>query len=164
MLGDMHTILCPTALGPRWEQVFHFAMKMARCFDAEVVVVHAVEPLSPTAKVWVDQMIAEGTVDAIRTEGIAKLRQELRQRVERVCREELTSDPEALKRVSEIRIEESFPAELILNEAERVSADVIVMGSHEHSVLGEILGSVAHKVIHRSSVPVVLFPLKGSEE
>ncbi len=45
-------------------------------------------------------------------------------------------------------------------EAEAVNADVIVMGTHSHSTLGEVfLGSVSRKVMHKSKIPVLLVPV-----
>jgi nucleotide-binding universal stress UspA family protein len=49
------------------------------------------------------------------------------------------------------------PAKIIMNYASEKKADEIVMGSHGRGVLsGAVLGSVAQKVVHLSSVPVVL--------
>lgn len=48
------TILCPSALGPRREKVFGYAMYVARCHGANVIVAYGVEPLSQNARTWVD--------------------------------------------------------------------------------------------------------------
>ena len=49
------------------------------------------------------------------------------------------------------------PAKIIMNYASEKKADEIVMGSHGRGALsGAVLGSVAQKVVHLSSVPVVL--------
>lgn len=54
---------------------------------------------------------------------------------------------------------EGDPAKLILDRAKEVDADIIVMGSRGHSVIDELLlGSVAHKVTVKTSIPVVLVP------
>lgn len=47
----------------------------------------------------------------------------------------------------------------ILHEADRVDADLIIMGSHGHTSLYHLLvGSVSEGVIHKSSRPVLLVP------
>jgi nucleotide-binding universal stress UspA family protein len=49
------------------------------------------------------------------------------------------------------------PAKIIMDYAKERKADEIVMGSHGRGALsGAVLGSVAQKVVHLSSVPVVL--------
>jgi nucleotide-binding universal stress UspA family protein len=50
-----------------------------------------------------------------------------------------------------------YAAREIINDAEEVDADVIVMGSRGRSDLaGLLLGSTAHKVIHLSDRPVLV--------
>lgn len=49
--------------------------------------------------------------------------------------------------------------ETILHEAERVGADLIVLGSHGHGALHRaLLGSVSEGVLHRAACPVVIVP------
>lgn len=50
-----------------------------------------------------------------------------------------------------------FPADGIVREAESRKAEIIIMGTRGHGVLGGFaLGSVAMRVVHASSVPVFL--------
>ncbi len=49
-------------------------------------------------------------------------------------------------------------AEVILNAAERLRADLLVVGSHRSNWLENVLGSTASKLLHRASVPVVVVP------
>ncbi len=50
-----------------------------------------------------------------------------------------------------------FAAREIVNDAEEIGADVIVLGSRGHGDLaGLLLGSTAHKVIHLSHHPVLI--------
>lgn len=49
--------------------------------------------------------------------------------------------------------------ETILHEAERVGADLIVLGSHGHGALRRaLLGSISEGVLHRATCPVVIVP------
>ena len=62
--------------------------------------------------------------------------------------------------IADIQIIEGSPARSILEEAQRVNADMIVLGSHGHSAIGEVmLGSVAHKIAMKATVPVLLVPI-----
>ena len=51
------------------------------------------------------------------------------------------------------------PVSHIAAEAERVDADYIVMGSHGHTALYELLvGSTTHGILKRATCPVVIVP------
>ena len=53
--------------------------------------------------------------------------------------------------------------ETILHEADRLQADVIVLGSHGHGALHRaLLGSVSEGVLHRAACPVVLIPSRAA--
>ena len=50
----------------------------------------------------------------------------------------------------------------IMEEVERFSADMIVMGTHGHTAVYEALvGSVTHAVLRRATVPVLLVPVRN---
>ena len=52
-------------------------------------------------------------------------------------------------------------APCILREAERLGADLIVIGTHGRGAMFElIVGSVAHAVVRDTSIPVLLVPLR----
>ena len=52
-------------------------------------------------------------------------------------------------------------AKLILEEAERLEAEVIIMGSHGHGALYDlIVGSVTEGVLRKAKCPVLVLPSK----
>ncbi|MEG9326705.1 universal stress protein [Salinimicrobium catena] len=56
---------------------------------------------------------------------------------------------------------EGDTAGAILEYAEEWNADLIVMGTHSHSVLEKLLmGTVAEKVLEKTKVPVYMVPVK----
>ncbi len=157
MLPEIRTILYATDLSEHAVLAFRYALSLAQRYDARIVVVHAVEPLSPMTKSMVEVYLTPETRERLEREGRERLMERLRERLELFCQEELCTDPQGRDRVRDIRLVEGRPAEVILDEAERVRADLIVMGSHGHSAVGEILlGSTAHRVTQRARVPVLL--------
>ena len=53
----------------------------------------------------------------------------------------------------------------ILDTATEMNVDIIVMGTHSRHGLDKILmGSVAEKVLHKSSIPLFIIPTKDYEE
>jgi nucleotide-binding universal stress UspA family protein len=65
---------------------------------------------------------------------------------------------------SSVEVEELIvplrPVESLLEAAEQREALAIVVGGNgERPIMGAILGSVPHKLLHRSSVPVLVVPI-----
>ena len=56
------------------------------------------------------------------------------------------------------------PAEGLVSAAEEHDATLIVIGTHgEHPLAGAILGSVPHKLLHISPVPVLVVPSRHAD-
>jgi universal stress protein A len=56
---------------------------------------------------------------------------------------------------------EGNPGDEIVDYAAKIGADLIVMGSHGRTGLGRLLlGSVAEKVLHRATCPVLVVPIR----
>lgn len=161
MLPEVKTILYATDLGNNAGRVFRWAMGLAHKYGAKIVIVHALEPMSPYTKSLVDMYLTEGTSKGLEAEGKQRIIDEVRRRLERFCAQEVCTAPGGDDLVAAIVIEEGRPVEVILDEAKRRSADLIVMGSHGHGAMGEIfLGGTAHRVMQRANVPVLLVRMK----
>jgi len=64
----------------------------------------------------------------------------------------------------EVELVPERPAEGLVHVAERLGASMIVVGTHgEHPITGAILGSVPHKLLHISPVPVLVVPEQSGE-
>ncbi len=62
-------------------------------------------------------------------------------------------------------IKEGDFGEAILSAATEVNADIIVMGSHtRHGLDKMLLGSVAENVLHKTTIPLFIIPVKKMEE
>ena len=75
-----------------------------------------------------------------------------RQYLERLCRE-LSAEGFCVAAT----LAQGEPADEILKLAERLGCDLIAMSTHGHGFLADIiLGSVAERVRHRTSIPVLM--------
>jgi nucleotide-binding universal stress UspA family protein len=64
----------------------------------------------------------------------------------------------------EVELVPERPAEGLVSVAERHDASVIVVGTNgEHPIKGVVLGSVPHKLLHISPVPVLVVPKPEAE-
>lgn len=157
MLPTIQRILYATDLTEDAPYVFRYALSIARKHGSSITILHVQEPLSPFAQSLVELHIAHQHSEEMHAEAREKIRTTIEQRLAELCDVEncLSSDGENL--VTDIQVLEGQPAETILTAAHRADADLIVMGSHRHSVLGEaLLGSTANKVLHRSLIPILL--------
>jgi nucleotide-binding universal stress UspA family protein len=113
---------------------------------------------------------------AVNLQGYDEFRQALmdagRQAVER-CRTLLPTETPSIRTLCEVQ----HPAAFILDSAAAVKADLIVMGTHDHSRMTEVFaGSVSHRILLHATVPTlivkgkarpvtrVLMAVEGSED
>ncbi len=163
MLPNIRTILYATDLEAHARPVFRYAVSLAERYGAKIVLLHALEPLNPTAVNLVNNVLPEGTAESIRQHGIDQLRSTIEQRLRDFCKQELGMEPQDCRVVEDSRVREGFPAKVILAQAAETNADIIVMGTHGRAGVGELLlGSVARKVMHHSTIPVLMIPLQNS--
>ena len=158
----IRTILYATDLGPHGAEIFNHAFSLAKQYGAKIHVVHALEPMSDYAQSLVETMVPPDALKTLHQEGFEQVNREMHRRLEKFCADHL--HPEAHTVVTEMRAVEGQPAQVILDEAKRVGADLIVLGSHGQTTLGEIfMGSVAHKVLMKArspKIPVFLVPIE----
>jgi nucleotide-binding universal stress UspA family protein len=93
---------------------------------------------------------------AVNLQGYDEFRQALmdagRQAVER-CRTLLPAETPSIRTMCEVQ----HPAAFILDSAAAVKADLIAMGTHDHSQVTEVLaGSVSHRILLHATVPTLI--------
>lgn len=93
---------------------------------------------------------------AINLQGYDEFRQALmdagRQAIER-CRTLLPAETPSIRTMCEVQ----HPAAFILDSAAAVKADLIAMGTHDHSRVTEVFaGSVSHRILLHATVPTLI--------
>ncbi len=93
---------------------------------------------------------------AVNLQGYDDFRQALidagRQAIER-CRTLLSAETPSIRTLCEVQ----HPAAFILDSATAVKADLIAMGTHDHSRLTEVFaGSVSHRILLHATVPTLI--------
>jgi nucleotide-binding universal stress UspA family protein len=157
MLPKIETILYATGLGPRAPYVFRYALALARQHGARIVAIHGMEPLSDFGQSLVAQYISHDESEEMHNKARETVKAQLKGRLEQLCAKECSGAPECQNAVSAIRVIEGHPAQVILDAAREYSADLIVMGSQRHTLVGEvILGSTTRKVLHNADQPVLV--------
>ncbi len=155
MLPEIKTILYATDLSAGSSHVFRYALSLARRYQAQVSILHVVEPLSPFAQSLVELHVSHQASETQHAEIRNQLLNTLKERLHTFCEKEACAAEENL--VADIHVLEGLPAPTIIKQANACQADMIVMGTHQHSAIGEaLLGTTAHKVLHSCSLPTLL--------
>lgn len=142
----MRHILVPIDFSRVTSAVIDQAAALAERFDAEIALLHVAAP-DP------DFVGYDAGPETVREHVAADLRSEHR---------ELQSIAETLRarglRAHAVTVQGST-VEAILERAERIRADLIVIGSHGHgAIYRALVGSVSEGVIRASRCPVLLVP------
>jgi nucleotide-binding universal stress UspA family protein len=166
MLPKIKTILYATGLGPGAPFVFRYALALARQHQANIVAVHAMEPLTPFGQSLVEQYIPHDTSEEMHEKARETVKTQLRQKLEQLCASECNGATDCQNLVTAIRVVEGYPAQVILDIAGECSVDLIIMGAHHHTRVSEvILGSTTRKVLHTAEQPVFVVKIpKGQSE
>lgn len=160
-MTPINSILYATDLGKHTRPAFRMAVSLAKQTNAKVHFLYVIEPMNPNTASMVNSYLAEGTVEELYQRSIADLQNKVKDRIDKFCLEELDgAEFPGGKPVADIIA--GSPAATIIKIAEERNVDLIVMGSHAHSMLNNLfIGSVADKVVNRSTKPVLLVPLKN---
>lgn len=131
------TILFPTDFSATSAFAFRMACALARDYGSRIVLLHVAEP--PYAISEIGPLVMPIDIDRITLE--AKMRQ---------------IRPEYPQVVLDYRLAQGSPPEEIINAAQDIGADVIVLGTHGRRGLSRLLmGSVAELVLRGASCPVI---------
>lgn len=136
------TILVPTDFSEGSEAALLYAIALAEKLGAELHVVHGFEfPLVgfPDGVLTISAEIGSRIVDAAQT-----------------ALDALAAKHAARKADIHYFLKEGDPREVVLGAAEKVSADLIVMGTHgRRGIARALVGSVAESVVRTATVPVL---------
>lgn len=128
--------------------------------ESQITYLHVIESQSGTTRSVLSNMMEQEEIDEMLKKGVEALSVKIRERIERFCADELEEHEVLSLKNIDARVEEGTPWRKILEVADQIDADVIVMGTRKHSALGQMLmGSTAVKTLTHSKRPVLVVPL-----
>jgi nucleotide-binding universal stress UspA family protein len=153
MIPQIKKILYATDLSKNSAYAFYYAVDMAKKHDAEIIILHAIEPLRASA-FGTSTGKAEHSQQEVSTEVI-------RNRIRKFCEKvEENNSLACLILVTKILVQVGYPPEEILKAADQEGCDLIVLGTHGKGFLRQtFLGSVSGSVLTRARKPVFIVPL-----
>ena len=160
MLPFYNKILVTTDMTPNSEFAFKHAVMLARRNDAKIYLLHVLPEVDSTMHNYIASMLGEDKLKELEQKNRAKAKDGLKQTLDDFAKQELKNFPEDLARFSGTEVVLGHPVLKILETAERLDVDLIVMGTHGKGALTHaFLGSVAEKVLQKSTRPVFVVPL-----
>lgn len=144
----MKTILVPLDFSSSTKEVIETATTLARALDASLVLLHAWQAPAIAG----DPLLAAAEIAAVQRSAEEFGHAQLERTCAQLAKQGLTVKPD---------LRTGLPSAVILEQARILSADLVVMGSHGHTALYDLLlGGTAHAVLKNSPCPVVIVPPK----
>ena len=149
-------ILCATDLSLEEGTAWPSAGRLVQALSARVRLVHVIEPvIFPYAGEGADR---EKLREKLRSEFLSEARRAVRARLASLERE--WAEGYRADKIEAVTALEGFAAQMILLEAERTAADMILVFNRRRSPLHRLLhGSVAQQVVAGARIPVVVQPI-----
>jgi len=145
----MKTILVPIDFSKVSRYVIAEAARVARLAKGRLVLLHAVAP--PAVVTELAPLVGEALQMSAELEVIG--RRHLRR---------LQKSPKLRGLKVDTICEQGFPVPQVLAHAKRLRADMIVLGSHGHgAVYNLVVGSTASGVLKHATCPVLVVPVPG---
>ncbi|ALG67753.1 universal stress protein [Beggiatoa leptomitoformis] len=160
MLPQIKKILYPADLGEQSRPVLRYAISMAQKYGATIRIIHVLEPLGTVGAALLETYIPRDMAEKMHTDAINEVRSKMQQRLEAFCAEELHTTSAESHLIDSIAVLDGSVAQTIVEQVKESGADMIIMGTHNYSVLGEFfIGSVARRVTQISQIPVLVVPM-----
>jgi nucleotide-binding universal stress UspA family protein len=154
-LPEIKTILYTTSLGEHTRPVFRHAVQLAHQFGARVIMLHVVEPVGEMGRALIHTYLPEDTIKKMHDEGINRILDQMKQRLEKYRDEELKILGRDFDFELETVVAEGQHADTILSQAEKYQADVIIMG--QENTFGHH-SPTTHHVVRQAKIPVFVVP------
>lgn len=151
----MNKVLIAIDYNPTSQEVAEKGYNLAKKLGAEVCLIHAISEVAHYGMRYPTFMGYEGFDAGAVDVNLANQMREMTEDYLKTAAEHL-DDPSVSTYLAE-----GDAAKAILNYAEEWNADLIVMGTHSHSVLEKLfMGTVASTILEKTKVPVFVVPVK----
>ena len=160
MLPNYRNILYATDLTQNSQYAFKHAVLLARTSQAKIHLLHIVPEIDAGFRTYVSTIMGQGMLESFEAKHEEEAHKDLKARLEQFIQDELADRPEDLKNIASIEVVHGDAVAKILMVADKLDADVIVMGTHgKGAITHAFLGSVAEKVLRKTKRPVFVIPI-----
>ena len=157
MIPEIKRILYATDLSENARHAFAYAASLANRYQGKITVLHVLEELPHSAQMRVAAIVGKDKWQEMQKDNEGEVLSKIRTRVEEFCKDVGNDLADCPFIVDEIIVKSGVPADEILDQSMGIGCDMIIMGTHGHGIIGNVLmGSVARRVVRRSRIPVLV--------
>lgn len=158
----IRSILYATDLGLFAPYVLQHALALARTHGADLHVLHVVEPLGVFAESVLQAYLDAATLEALHAGGLDSVMANIERQVFDGFCDELRENSDEVTPIRGVRVLLGDPPLVILQQAEELAVELIVLGSHSQSLpAGSAgVGRTCQRLLQQVRVPVYLVPLQ----
>ena len=171
---DVKKILYATDLSENARYAFAYAISLADLYKASIIFIHVLTEIPDLLDKNVLGYISEERWEEIKSQHVEEAREAIigKRRDHLAIKDALHQFSENLKESREgggfvtddIIVVRGNPVEEIIKYCEEKNCDLIVMGTHGHGTLADVMmGSTARRVLRRSKKPVLVVRLPEEE-
>jgi len=155
MLPRIHKILYATDLSPNAGYVLRYAINSAQKHGAKLIILHVLEDLSPTTRSLVEAYVDHETLVKMSADSYEHVTRRIEKRIEVLLKKESLEESKNNGIFDSIQVTRGHAATKILESADELECDAIVMGTHGKGLLKyTFLGSTAKQVLRRTRKPI----------
>ena len=170
MVTTIKKILFTTDLSEHAKEVFKQAIRLAGSCQASITMLHVIEETTSNTKNLVIDLMGQEVYEKMEKEnetfaqnvmlGKRKEAPVIQETLERLAQQTGSMDDGKTVHVDTTLVTVGNIADEIVQQAEKNSCDVIVMGYHVKNIIVELmLGGKTRKVMRHSKIPVHLVPI-----
>lgn len=160
---QIKTILVAKDLSKDSSRVIRYALEFAARFHAQVHVLHVMPTVDPAVLNMVALSMGADKLAKLNAQNEAELAEQTREQLHKIIAQETELMEEEVKHPPKVEVHHGEPAPMILQVADRLKADMIILGSHSKGKLHyAFLGSVAEKILRKSHRTVIIVPPQGA--
>jgi nucleotide-binding universal stress UspA family protein len=152
-------ILVAKDLSKESSNVIRYALELGSKFDAEIHVLHVMPTVDHAVLNMVAISMGPDRLAELNAMNEKDLGEQTRRQLNLILEEETRRGDVQLSKPPQIEVHHGEAAPVILDVADRLDADMIILGSHTKGKLHyAFLGSVAEKILRKTHRTVVIVP------
>lgn len=157
MLPTIKKILYATDMSENSRQAFSYAASLAIQYEAEMLVLHVIEPINPNTYMQISGAMGEAEWVNLQLDFENSMVDSLGTKLREFCRDMQTSIEDLNIDDANILIRKGMSVDEILAASLELKADIIIMGTHGYGMMKDaLMGGTARRIVRRSDIPVLV--------